>query len=373
MKMMQKSGRPILAMVAAVLLGGCSTHPPDEAREKVALAPRVGLPMVCNGVTTTDDGHIFVCFPHPDSSMGLRVAEATPGGSLLPVPDLKWNSYKTGDDPTHTFVGVNALRMGPDGLLWVVDTGTTGSGTKVVPGGAKLVAIDAYTHVVMRIIPLGDVSTSDSFIDDIRFNGNHLYITDAGAPAIIVLDLTTGKGRRVLENDPSTTDRRPMYAGDRVLLKMDGTEARLHADQLEVSPDGQTFYFQPASGPMSSIDTRTLDDEMSTPATLAAHVHLFFDSPTTGGTAIDSGGNIYLSDVDRRQILKIDPTGRATVIAKSPRRLVWGDAMWIDRTGALWIPAAQLDRVAPFNAGVPHVRYPVTIYSLDIGAGPLRN
>ena len=329
--------------------------------------------MVCNGVATTDDGRIFVCFPHADGSMGLRIAEATPRGQLLPVPDLKWNSYKIGDDPTHSFVGVNALRFGPDGLLWVVDTGTTGSGTKVVPGGAKLVAIDVNTNSVRRLIPLAGVAKPDSFIDDIRFNGRRAYITDAGAPAIIVLDLASGKGRRVLENDPSTTDARPIYANGRVMRKIDGTEARLHADQLEVSPDGRTFYFQPCSGPMYAIDTQTLDDDTASPATLASHVRPFFNTPSTGGTAIDANGNIYVSDVDHRQIFRIDPAGHATTIIRNPRRLDWGDAMWIDRTGQLWVPAAQLDRVAPMNGGVPRVRYPVMIYSIDIGAKPLRN
>ncbi len=37
----------------------------------------------------------------------------------------------------------------------------------------------------------------DSFVDDVRFRGGTAYLTDAGAPALIVLDPHTGKGRRV--------------------------------------------------------------------------------------------------------------------------------------------------------------------------------
>ena len=51
-----------------------------------------------------------------------------------------------------------------------------------------------------------------SYVDDIRFNGRHAYITDAGEPALIVLDLETGDAGRVLENHPSTVDERPMMA-----------------------------------------------------------------------------------------------------------------------------------------------------------------
>ena len=98
----------------------------------------------------------------------------------------------------------------------------------------------------------------------------------------------------------------------------------------------------------------------------------FYDTPTTGGTAIDAGGNIYVSDTDHQQILKLTPAGQAsTLIADS--RLEWGDAMWIDRDGFLWMPAAQLNRTAVFGDGVPSVRWPIVVYRAQIGAKPLRN
>ena len=149
-----------------------------------------------------------------------------------------------------------------------------------------------------------------------------------------------------------------------------GREVRVHADQLEVSPDGRYFYFQPASGPLARIETRWLDDPAVSPADLARHVEApWVDTPTSGGTAIDAKGNIYMGDANRRRILKISPGRHVTTLAADPR-FVWTDAMWIDRDGFLWIPAAQLNRVPDMNGGKNAVLYPVWIYKLKIGIGP---
>ena len=44
--------------------------------------------------------------------------------------------------------------------------------------------------------------------------------------------------------------------------------------------------------------------------------------------------------------------------------------MWIDDRGFLYMPAAQLDRMAPFNGGVSKVAFPVTVYKMKIDAAP---
>ena len=103
----------------------------------------------------------------------------------------------------------------------------------------------------------------------------------------------------------------------------------------------------------------------------AAHVTLFAETPTTGGTAIDAAGNLYLSDVDKLRILKIDSEGHISTLLSDPR-LVWVDAMWIDRNGNLIFPAAQLNRIAPFHGGTSVVQPPYFTYQLAIGAKPIR-
>jgi sugar lactone lactonase YvrE len=340
-----------------------------EAGQDTRLIPVFHANEIWNGVTTTADGRVFVGFPHLDGSDGIRVAELSQDGKPQPYPDAGWNRWHEGADATHTFVHVNALRIGPDKQLWIVDTGAPGFGGSVVPGGVKIVVINPQTNRVSRIYPLDSVTSAKSYIDDLRFHGRLAYITDAGIPGLIVLDLESGKARRLLDHHQSTTDERPMMASGKVMRTMDGKEVRIHADQLEVSPDGKYLYFQPCSGPLYRIETRFLDDASIAPAGLSRHVERWVDTPTTGGTAIDAKGSIYLSDVNKRSILRISPAGKVETLIQDSR-LDWVDAMWIDQQGYLWMPAAQLDQIAPFQKGVSRVNLPIYIYKLQVGVQP---
>ena len=264
---------------------------------------------------------------------------------------------------------VNALRIGPEGALWVVDTGAPGIGNPKLPHGPKIVKVDLATGQVARVYDLDTATNAKSFVDDIRFHGPLAYITDAGAPGVIILDLASGAIRRVLDDDPSATAQRPMTGDDHVMHGPDGKPIRIHADQLEVSPDGKFFFYQPASGPMSRIATRYLDDPKIDAKQLAKHVTTFAKTPSTGGTAIDADGTIYVSDVDHHRILAIKADGSKSIVVED-KRLLWVDAMWIDDAGYLYMPAAQLDRMAPFNGGVSQVQYPIFVYKTKIGVGP---
>lgn len=151
-----------------------------------------------------------------------------------------------------------------------------------------------------------------------------------------------------------------------------GENVKLHADQMEVSPDGKYYYWQSAAGPMYRLETRLLEDANVSSAELAEQVQYFFNSPTTGGTAMDAQGNIYLNDANHKRLLKITPAGQATTLLQDDR-LVWGDAMWIDAKGNLWIPAPQMNRTAGFHGGNSTVQFPVHMYKLALGLKPLRH
>ena len=260
------------------------------------------------------------------------------------------------------------MRVGPDGDLWIVDVGAPGFGYPGLPGGPKLVQVGLGANAVRRVYGLDGATNNKSFIDDVRFNAGTAYVTDAGSPGLIVLDLASGTAHRVLEHAPSTTAATPMSAEGRNMHGPDGKPVMIHADQLEVSPDGRWLYYQPASGPLSRIETRWLAPSVG-PAERARHAQLFADTPATGGTAIDAHSNIYLSDTDQQRILKISPDGGITIVVQDSR-LLWVDAMWIDGGGDLWMPAAQLNRLAAFQGGVSKVRHPMQIFKLAIGARP---
>lgn len=364
-----------LTLVAMLLWSRCAAAQVDTPSPEVkppaasaTLETALQINSVANGFASTPDGRIFLPLSHIDGSSGPQVVEWS-NGKAVPFPDAGWNQWSSGDDPATKFVHVNALRVGPQGALWIVDVGAPGIGQPKLPHGPKIVKIDLATNKVARIYSLDGATEPTSFIDDIRFHGTTAYITDAGVPAIIVLDLNTGAARRALDGDPSMTAQRPLTADDHVLHGPGGKPVKIHADQLEVSPDGKFLFYQPASGPMSRIATRYLDDPKLTNSQLAKHISTFSKTRSTGGTAIDAAGTIYWSDTDKHAILTIDADGHQKVLVQDPR-LLWVDAMWIDDAGFLYMPAAQLDRMAPFNGGVSKLQLPMSVYKLKVGVKP---
>ena len=359
--------RPLLALAVAAAIGGPAVGAPAGP----PLVPIVASNLVLNGVTQTAGGQLFITYARQDKARGIEVGRLV-GTAPLPFPDAAWNGWAPGRDGHGVFVWANALRIGPDGMLWVVDAGAPGPGKAQVPGGAKVVRLDPKSGAVKTVFPLDGAVKPMSYVDDIRFNGERAYLTDAGKPGgIIVLDLRSGQVRRVLDGDPSAEAQRPQTAEGHALTDAQGQPVGFDADQLEVSPDGRWFYYQPATGPFYRIETRYLDDPAIQAADLHSRVQLWARTGATGGTAMDAQGVMYASDLDRDAILRITPDGVITTLATDPR-LVWVDAMWIDEHGNLLAPAAQLGRTAGLNGGRDAVQYPVVIYALPIGAKPLR-
>jgi sugar lactone lactonase YvrE len=336
----------------------------DSRLEQVATSPRVW-----NGITVSHDGRLFASLTQSEGA-GVQLAEVI-NNQLKAFPDERWNQWNA-NDPEHHFYHVNALRVGPDGDLWVMDSGNKGIGTgdQAVPGGAKLVHISLATgKVVNSYVFKAPTLQPTSYLDDVRFKGDFAYITDPGAVGLVVLNLKSGKSWRVLDNHPLSIDHQPIYADGKKLILRDGREKRVGLDQLEVSPDGKWLYYQAIPGPLARIETRYLNDSALTAAEVAKHAEKVRETWSTGGTAIDAEGNIYASDINTRSIKRIAPDGNVTTVVQDPR-LVWIDAMWVSN-GALWMPSGQINRTPATTGGKPStVEYPVKLYRLALPIKP---
>jgi sugar lactone lactonase YvrE len=321
--------------------------------------------MIWNAVAV-DRGRVFVAGPRWTGSKGPALGRLNSRGEPRPYPDAAWNSWRPGTDAARSFVNVNAIHKDGHGGLWVVDTGSPEFGGDPLPGGAKLVRIDLTTDRVSRVIPLGgDVALPGSYVDDIRFNSNgtHAYLTDAGRPGLIVLDLHRGTARRVLDGHPSVTapDDRPIILSGQTVKAPDGTPLKVNSDPLEVSPDGRWLYYASLHGPWSRIPTRLLDDPSIPGDVLADKVKPWADLPPVGGTAMDRRGNLYFTDLAEDALKRRAPDGAITTLVRDPR-LHWVDAPFIDGAGALWLPVPQMDRVALFQSGEPKTQWPVQLF-----------
>jgi hypothetical protein len=184
----------IIPLAGALLLSSlAATHAAPDPLTTVLTSDTVA-----NGIATTTSGRVFLPFCRIDGTKGPQVVEWK-NGAPAAYPNAAWNGWSAGDDPRRTFVRVNALRIGPDGALWVVDVGAPGIGKPKVPHGPKLVKIDLSSDKVERVYDLDSATNDKSFIDDVRFHGSTAFVTDAGSPGVIVLDLVSGATRRVLD------------------------------------------------------------------------------------------------------------------------------------------------------------------------------
>ncbi|MFI6098093.1 SMP-30/gluconolactonase/LRE family protein [Lentzea sp. NPDC051213] len=351
--------------LAAVVLAAASVAPAAASGRLELVAQSDG--MVWNAVAV-DHGRVFVGGQRWSGSTGPALGLITADGGVAPYPDAAWNAWRPGDAAGTAFVNVNAINLDGRGGLWAVDTGAPTFGGDPLPGGAKLVRVDVAGNRVSRVYPFNsEVAPPGSYVNDVRFNGHTAYLTDAGRPGLIVLDLRTGAARRVLDGHPSTAAPadRPVVVDGTVVRGADGKPLKVNADPLELSPDRRWLYYGPLSGPWSRVPTWALDDPGLSPARLAGQVRPWADLPPTGGTAMDRKGNLYFSDLARNSVARRSPGGRITEVVQDPR-LHWTDAPFLDARNNLWLPVPQLDRAAPFNGGTSRIRFPVQLFRLAL-------
>jgi major royal jelly protein len=324
--------------------------------------------MIWNAVAI-DGNRVFVAGPRWAGANGPAIALIDGKEGLIPYPDALWNGWQPGADATKTFVNVNAIHRDDHDGLWVIDTGSPTFGGDPLPDAAKAVRIDLATNRVDRIYPFGpQTALPGSYIDDIRFHGDHAYLTDAGRAGLIVLDLRSGETRRVLDGAPSVTApaNRPIVMDGEIVRAPDGSPLRVNSDPLEVSPDGRYLYFGSLHGPWSRIETRLLDDPGISASELATKVEAWADLPPVGGTAMAPDGALYFTDLANEALKKRAPDGTITTVVQD-RRLHWADAPALAGS-FIWLPVPQLDRLPLFHNGTSKLAWPIRLYRYKVDA-----
>jgi sugar lactone lactonase YvrE len=353
----------LCSFIAAGLIVGSIKSAHAASLETVATSPDT----LWNGVAVTPAGRIFVSLPNwlgPSAGVG----EIGSDGKLRPWPGTEWNRWRADGNAATSFVSVNAIRLSPKGdELWVVDSGAPLGGTQL-PGGAKLVAFDVQTGAAKKVYPLGEVlGEAKAAPNDMRFAGDHVIISEHGVGSIIVVDLGSGRARRVLVRHPLLVldPNRPVRIEGEVLKAPNGKPFGTNANQLEVSPDGRWLYIQPLNGGMARIETALLTDESASPERLAEGLEFWVDTPPLSGTAIDAEGNLYLNSINDRSIRKLTPDGVMETLITDPS-LRWADAPWLTDDGFLWVPVAQLGWTPMLNGGVSKIEWPTPLLRLRV-------
>jgi hypothetical protein len=331
---------------------------------RVAASPEFML----NGVAVSPEGRVFASFPRWTSLAAPSVMEATPDGGFRPFPGNGWNDWRPGASSHDRVVSSHAVFADSKNRLWIVDD----AGPRVapaVPGAAKLVQIDLATDRVSRVYPLSaELLPEGTMIGHVRVDERFAYVTEAHHGSILVVDLDTGRARKVLEGaactraDPSIV---PVIEG-REMRRATGEVPQLHVDLLELSGDGRWLYFMPLFGPvLRRIETRLLRDETLSGSELESRVEDVARVPPLAGITVDRKGTLYFCSFTDNAILRMGADRRIETLIADPRISFPNEAS-IGPDGFLYFPASQANRLPAFNGGVSRVRLPFEVFKVRL-------
>ncbi len=322
------------------------------------------------GIAVSKTGQLYANFPRWSNDYKYAVAEVGNDSSLTPFPDDQWNSWKDKDpDVANKWVCVQSITVDDTGALWVLDTGNPGmNGT--LPGAPKLVKFDLATKKATQTIPFGaDICPAKSYLNDVRIDTTRqvAYLTESGIGSIIVVDLKSGKTRRLLVEDKTT------LVDKNVDLTINGKEVetaekqkpKFNADGIALSPDNEYLYYQAIlSGKLYRILTSKLLDENLSKGDLSKAVETVGDSFPVDGLWMAKDGNLYLSDlrtgaIQRRMV----PTGKTEMVAADPR-IQWPDSFAQGPDGAIYFSCSHIHHSPQYNGGKSARTEPYTIFKV---------
>ena len=200
-----KLSRIVTTTTAAIL---AALFPSSSARaesakaaiEEVASFPKQQV----TGMAVSKTGRIFVNFPFWSDDHTTSVAEVMKDGSLRPYPDEAWN--RKDGPPAARWVCVQSVYIDQNDTLWVLDPAAPKMGS-LVKGGPKLVRVDlASNKPVQTILFEEEFAPEGSYLNDVRVDTktSHAFLTESGLGALLVVDLQSGKKRRLLAAHPAT-------------------------------------------------------------------------------------------------------------------------------------------------------------------------
>lgn len=371
-----------LTSATSVLAAGMPTDTTDNGGPtagSVEVVARFDAPDP-SGIAVTPSGRIFVGFPrHADDHSGPTLGELK-DGKIVPYPNARM-SLPSNLPPAERLISVHGMTTDTRGRLWMIDDGKR-AGHAIPPGAAKIVGIDPTTdQVFAKVLLHPPAMLPDSHMNDLRIDLTHgaagtAYVTDSSfgtSPALVVVDIATGRQRRVLAHHVST------HAVPGFMAVIEGEPLRYDpkhprfpiggADGITLSSDSRRVYFSPLSSRrLYSMPTAVLSDFDANEATLEGAVRDEGEKGFADGLATDAEDRIYTTDAEHDEVLRRNVDGSFDVAARDPRFLS-PDGIFATRDH-IYLTLGQWDRLASFNAGHDARRAPFLLVRFPLDAAP---
>lgn len=321
------------------------------------------------GVAVSRTGRIFVCFPNWSNPHTLSVAEII-DGAPRPYPNAEWNEA---GPPENHFVCVQSVYIDTADSLWILDPASPKM-AGVVRGGPKLLKVDLSTNKVTQTIYFdARVAPEKSYLNDVRVDpkAGYAFLTESGLGAIIVVDLNTGKARRLLDKHRSTMaeENTKLSVNGRALTdaKSGGTP-QIHADGIALDLTNSYLYYHALTGyTLYRIRTEHLKDEKLSAEELAAKVEIVGQTPAPDGM-LSGGrdGSIYLAAFEQNAIVRFEPETKKTTTVITDPQLSWPDSLSWGPDGMIYVTASQIQNMPRFNNGESTRTTPYKVFKVKL-------
>jgi sugar lactone lactonase YvrE len=313
------------------------------------------------GIGVSHEGRVFATAPASQVRSSASMVEVDPEtGKVTPYPDAAWNRFDEQGDASKEWISVQALWVDKADHLWALDSSLTKLDQTRLP--TKLVEFDLKSNKAVRQYGFAGVVAKPDALNDVRVDSDrgYAYLTNAAnRGGLVVLNLKTGESRQVLVDDRSTfaDPQQHLMINGQPALTPDGSVLVLHADGIELSPDGNWLYYRPLTDHNYwRVPTAALRDARLTPEALAKKVEFLGTSVMSGGLIMDRHGTLYGGDLEHSTVaaITVKPGGHGLVTrtyAADPEKLSWADGFAISGND-LYIADSRLWEVA-FKNNLP--------------------
>jgi DNA-binding beta-propeller fold protein YncE len=305
----------------------------------------------------TPDGRIIMSL-HPFGKPKYKVLELLPDGTTKPFPNSEW-----GQSPNAEGVGfgeVIGIESDRNGFVWMLDKGVNGS-------TPRLIAWDTRKNELVRVINIpAPVFQPNSFMQDLAVDIEHqaVYIADMSRgdligvsnPAIVFVDLKTGKARRALENHQSLQPEGANFFIDGKVQTVSNTQGELVRPDLGLNPitidaKNEWIYYGAMNGrSLYRVRTKDLLNQNFSSQQIGSRVSRYGDKPVSDGISIDNAGNVYVTDVNANAVGVTMPNGNYRILYQDVL-LSWVDGISYGADGYFYATVNQLHRHPVLNGG----------------------
>jgi sugar lactone lactonase YvrE len=327
----------------------------------------------------TPSKRIFLGFPRRfEAELDPALAELK-DGRLVAFPDHLM-TQSPAPAPENRFVSIQGMTTDIHGNIWAVDDGRPIGQSAILPGGAKVIGFDPETgKVAGKVVLHAPALLPDSHLNDLRIDVSHgekgtAYITDSSfgySPALIVVDLATGRQRRVLGEHKSTQAEQGFVAVlENVPMRYKPPVSAFPTsgvNGITLSADSSRLYYSPlTSRRLYSIGTDLLADFALNEQSLAAAVVDEGEKGMSDGLATDAKDRIYISASEHNAIWRRYPNGDIEELVSDPR-ILWPDGLYATNEH-IYFTVGQSHRRAEFHGGRDLRQHPYYLMRAPLSA-----